>query len=270
MTLHPQIAVILSTYQRPEHLHRSLLSLAFQLRVEGQFEVVVTDDGSTDDTAELVRRFAQSADFPVVFTSHEHRGFQLARCRNNGVLASSARIYFFPTVTAFSRPLIWRSICARRRGVAWSGDCLRLDEASTGQINEAVIASGAYRAWLHRKELRRIRQRWIKDRFYEAIGHPKKPRLIGCNIAVWRDDFERINGFDECYVGWGCEDDDLAERLRGSGVRIKSILGSTRVFHMWHPLDPSRPLKWRDGGNVQYLSRENKPVHCIVGLHDRP
>ena len=45
-----QIAVIVSTFERPGHLERCLASLEAQRGVDGNFEVVVTDDGSRDDT----------------------------------------------------------------------------------------------------------------------------------------------------------------------------------------------------------------------------
>ena len=69
MSPHPLISVVLSTYQRPAHLRRSLISLSHQRDVDGQFEVVVADDGSTDSTAEMVRDFARTAKFPLGFTS---------------------------------------------------------------------------------------------------------------------------------------------------------------------------------------------------------
>src|SRR5689334_3465377 len=53
-----QLSVILTTFERPAHLERSLLSLAQQRSMAGKFEVIVSDDGSTDDTRELVQRFA--------------------------------------------------------------------------------------------------------------------------------------------------------------------------------------------------------------------
>ena len=87
-----QVSVILSTFQRPEHLRRSLLSLAVQRGVDGQFEVVVTDDGSTDHTADVVDHFAKSVEFTVRFVTQEHRGFHAARCRNHGVQASRASV----------------------------------------------------------------------------------------------------------------------------------------------------------------------------------
>lgn len=262
-----QIAVILSTFQRPGHLHRSLQSLALQRGVRRQFEVVVTDDGSIDHTADVVRRFARSADFPVTFTTHVHRGFRLTRCRNEGVLASSAPYLLFSDSDCIFPPNhLEQHLRARRAGTAWSGDCLHLDEQATNRIDDATIASSAYRAWVPQCERQRIRRRWFKDRVYQAIGHPKKPKLTGTTIAVWRRDFEQINGFDEGFVGWGCEDDDLADRLRASRVQIATSLGFTEVFHMWHRIEASQTARWSDGANVKYLLRCDKPSRCVLGL----
>jgi GT2 family glycosyltransferase len=267
IAIRPQIAVLLSTYERPSHLYRSLRSLALQQGVEGQYEVVVTDDGSTDHTHEVVHRFAASVNFPVKLTTHKHRGFRLARCRNEGILASSAPYLVFSDGDCiFPSDHLLQHLRVREPHVAWSGDCLHLDELATSRVDDKVIASGAYIDWIPAEERQRIHRRWVKDRFYQAIGHWKKPKLTGSNIAVWRNDIERVNGFDERFIGWGCEDDDLADRLRASGVRIASILGATHVVHMWHPSDPSQPKKWSEGVNVSYLLQQNKPVRCAIGL----
>ena len=267
MSISSEIAVILSTFERPEHLRRSLMSLSLQRGVAGQFEVVVTDDGSTDHTFDVIREFAREVAFPVTFTTHDHNGFRLARCRNEGAQASTAPYLLYSDGDCiFPSNHLLKHLRVRRRGVARSGDCLRLSRNATQRIDQAVIASGAYRLWVSRRERWRLFQRWIKDEFYSAIGHAMRPKLIGCNIALWRSDFERINGFDEHFVGWGCEDDDLAERLRQSDVRIASILGHTQAYHMWHPSDPSQPMTWRDGSNVKYLLRGDKPTRCAAGL----
>lgn len=143
---------------------------------------------------------------------------------------------------------------------------MRMDVRSTERVDRTVIATGAYQAWIPWRERRRLWTRWVKDRFYQTIRHHGKPKLTGCNLAVWRSDFERINGFDEHFVGWGCEDDDLAQRLRASGVQIVSIVRQARLYHMWHPTDITAPPKWSEGRNVSYFLQPNKPTRCKRGL----
>ena len=61
-----------------------------------------------------------------------------------------------------------------------------------------------------------------------------------CNLAVWRADLDRVDGFDASYVGWGLEDSDLLIRLLRAGINRKDGRFSTGVLHLWHPLaDPS-------------------------------
>jgi GT2 family glycosyltransferase len=147
-----------------------------------------------------------------------------------------------------------------------AGDCFRLDEKATERLDLAAIASQEYRRWISLKERQRIRRRRFKDQIYGWMGHPTRPKLTGCNIAISRVDLEVVNGFDEDFVGWGCEDDDLAFRLRKAGIRIGSVLGYTIAYHMWHPTDPSRPASWTDGANVGRLEMPNRPIRCPVGL----
>ena len=90
-----EVSLLMSTYQRPTHLRRALESIAAQRGVGGRFEVVVTDDGSTDETPEIVAEFARRADFRVAFTTHPHTTFRLARSRNEGVAASRAPYILF-------------------------------------------------------------------------------------------------------------------------------------------------------------------------------
>jgi GT2 family glycosyltransferase len=59
--------------------------------------------------------------------------------------------------------------------------------------------------------------------------------IRSCNFGVWRTDFERVNGFDESFVGWGHEDADFVLRLHNSGVERKNGFCATEVFHLWHP-----------------------------------
>ena len=66
--------------------------------------------------------------------------------------------------------------------------------------------------------------------FYRLIRHPTKPKLIGNNVGIWRRDYERVNGYDENFEGWGCEDDDL--RLPAAARRRADRLDPALDAHL--------------------------------------
>ena len=265
----PEVAVLVSSFERPKHLLRVLHSIACQRGVDGQLEVVVTDDGSTDESPDVVRAFAETVGFPVGFTTHEHRGFELARCRNEGVRASTAPYLLFLDGDCLIPPdHIHQHLKRRRRGVARAGYCVWMDKTTSEQIDLANIQTGEFQKLACPSEIRRLARIDRKARWQNFIRHPTKPKMFGGNIGIARSDYEAVNGYDEQFIGWGCEDDDLRIRLRRVGVRVRSILRWTRTYHLWHPPGVTTPNDWRHGANVDYLRRVLRPTICQRGLRD--
>jgi glycosyltransferase involved in cell wall biosynthesis len=261
------LAVLVSSYQRPWHLARVLTSIEHQQGVGGRFEVVVTDDGSTDETLALVEQFAGRVSFPVHLTTHTHCGFQLARCRNEGVRASSAEYLLFLDGDCLIPPDHLRHhLECRRAGVVQAGYCCLLDQETTERLTLTDVARGDFCQAAHPDQIRCLRRMHRKACWYQRLRHPSKPKLYGGNVGIDRRDYERVNGYDENFHGWGCEDDDLRLRLRAAGIRIRSILHRTWTYHLWHPPAASTPGRWRDGVNVPYLLRKHRPVFCENGL----
>jgi glycosyltransferase involved in cell wall biosynthesis len=262
-----ELAIILSTYQRPWYLRRSLLSIALQRGVAGQIEVVVTDDGSQDETRAVVDDFSRTVDFPVRFTTHAHDGFRLARCHNEGVAQSAAPYLLFTDSDCLLPPdHCARHLRCRRPGLVIAGDAYRLDPVATVQLTETAIRSGKYQNWVSRRERLRITTRALRSWVYWQWRHAQRPRLTGCNIGVWRDDYERVNGFDENYVGWGLEDRDLQLRLSRLGLRFKSILGQTVAYHQWHPAHQTFARNNEGTPNLRYYQRGEVRTQCLNGL----
>jgi glycosyltransferase involved in cell wall biosynthesis len=267
MPTEPQLSVILTTYERPAHLERCLHCLTLQQGMDGKFEVIVADDGSQDNTEQIVRSVTRTASFPVKWVTHPHRGFRAALCRNDGVRASSAPYLLFVDCDClFPRDHLQKHFLARRSGVVRAGHCLRLSQAATEQIDTRAIETEEYRNWICREERNRFRQQKIKNHYYQLIRHSTKPKLIAYDFGIAREDFEAVNGFDEAFIGWGCEDDDLAYRLRRAGRRIQSALEYTHGYHMWHPTEPSRPALWKLGTNVLRMFAPQRPIQCSSGL----
>lgn len=262
-----ELAVIVSTFERPGHLERCLESIRVQRGHCCALELIVTDDGSTDGTAELVRDFAGRADFPVRFVTHPHEGFRLARCRNRGVLASRAPYLVFTDGDCVLPPThLAEHLRMRRPGSAVVGGCLRLSQASSERITVAEITAGAYLPAIPFTERWRMLPKALRAAAYSWLRCRMLPRLSGCDFAVWRADYYAINGHDENFVGWGLEDRDLQLRLSRLGVRFRSLLHRSAVSHLWHPPHPSFVRNNLGTENLAYFERPDRPTVCTRGL----
>jgi glycosyltransferase involved in cell wall biosynthesis len=229
---------------------------------------VVTDDGSRDETLPLLAAAARRVAFPLTFTTHEHDGFRLARCRNEGVAASTAPYLLFTDGDCILPPDHLRThLACRRSGRFVAGDCLRLDEAASGRVEADALRVGRFPAPLLVGERLRLGLKGLRAKWYEATRTPRRPRLSGNNIGVWRSDYERVNGFDEQFVGWGLEDRDLQVRLERLGLRAWSILLRTAPVHLWHPPAPSFARNNEGTVNLGYFeSLAERPTFCRDGL----
>jgi glycosyltransferase involved in cell wall biosynthesis len=265
-------SILVTTFRRPRHLELVLESIAGQQGVPRDFEVVVSDDGSDDGTAELVAAFANRADFPVRFTTQPHAGFRLARVRNNAArLAHGRYLLFLDGDCVLPSHHLAAHRHRRRPGLALLGYCARLSEAVSRPLLEHGLTQGNrgrgnLAGLVTPDEARLLAHRHRRARWHGLVRHPTKPRLAGGDFGAWRADFERINGFDERFEGWGQEDDDLGLRLRAAGVQLASILDATCSLHVWHPTDPTATRRWRDGVNVGYFQRRGRLTVCRQGL----
>lgn len=235
-----KLAVIVTTYNRPDAL--SLVLRGYQAQTDHAFELIVADDGSTDDTRQLVNRLAKEIPFPIRHVWQEDRGFRAAAVRNQAVLSTGADYLIFTDgdcvpATGF--------IAAHRhlaeRGHFLAGNRILLSEQLTTEVlaQQLPIFDWSLAQW---SEIRRAGgiNRLLPLRALPLPGWLRKispMRWQGaktCNLSLWREDMERVNGFDERYNGWGLEDSDLVIRLLHAGVRHKNGRFSAPVFHLWH------------------------------------
>ena len=241
----PGIAVIVSTYDRPDALDAALRCLAEQ--TYRRFEIVVADDGSGPETRELVRRHAEKLGRDLRHVRQEDRGYRLAAIRNRAAATTEQPYLIFLDGDCLVRPdYVARHARFAEPGHFVHGSRVRLDpglsRCATGREAVAVECWGAAR-WLGE---------WLRgrvDRFTPLLHLPLGPlrRLSprrwhgvkGCNLALWRSDFLAVNGFDEGFQGWGFEDSDLVIRLIRNGVRRKEGRYAVPVLHLWH--EPRSP-----------------------------
>ena len=234
------ISVVVATYNRPDALAAVLRSLAKQ--DDRQFEIVVADDGSRPDTGDVVKRAQATLPVPLSHVWQEDTGFRLAAVRNRATARARGEYLIYLDGDCIVRRHFVRS----HRDLAEPGWCLTggrvlLSEAFTRAVLADGIAiedwsvAGAAIAAAQGKVNRAISLPRLPLGSLRKLGARRWQRLRGCNFSAFRADIERVNGFDECFQGWGFEDSDFAARLIESGVRLKNGRLATNVYHLWHP-----------------------------------
>jgi glycosyltransferase involved in cell wall biosynthesis len=237
------ISVVVTTYNRPDALSAVLRALREQ--TDTDFEVVVADDGSREETRmaiDAVRTLPGTTGMTRLLHAWQpDDGFRASAARNLGVFASAGEYLVFLDGDCVPRPdFVARHRLLAEAGYMVSGSRVLLSESFTKDVLAQSTA-------LHRQDLPFwLRQRLAgnTNKFLPLLMFPDSPlrhyrkvkwnRIKSCNLAIWRSDYAAVDGFDESFVGWGHEDADIVLRLARHGVKRKGGAFSTEVFHLWH------------------------------------
>ena len=262
-------SVIVTTYNRPDALSSVLQGLAAQN--DKDFEVLVADDGSRPDTARLVGEMAR--DFPVrlVHIWQEDIGFRAGAARNRACAQASGKYIIFIDGDCVPLPgFVNRHKKLAEPGWFVAGNRILLSEGFTAQALALALPLHKRNRfqWLLDRWLGRI-NRWlplldVRDGPWRKRSPQRWQGARTCNLAIWREDFVKVNGFDEVYAGWGHEDADLAVRLIRQGIRRKDGRFATAVMHLWHRENDRSQL----AENVQRLEQilDNQRTRSEQGL----
>ena len=259
-----KVTVIMNTYNRGYLLELALTS--YLLQTVGDFEIVVTDDGSTDDTPSLVEAFSRQAPFDVKYVSQEHRGHRRAAALNRGVAASSGDWVVFSDCDSLGFPdLVELHIKHARPDRLLCGGYVRLDKTETQHLDRTQVLGGRYLELLTFRRKVEVFRKSVKASWEILRRKPRRPHNMGLNYSVSREALYQINGYDEEFAGWGSADGDVRERLRRIGVTPFSLYGRALVMHMWHPTEETK-TKVNAKRNRAYATRKEIPVFCERGL----
>jgi glycosyltransferase involved in cell wall biosynthesis len=233
------ISVIVTTYNREDALAAVLRSLAGQM--DADFEVIVADDGSGPGTAALIEAWKSKVGHRVDHVWHEDIGFRAAEIRNRAILASRGAYCVFLDGDCIVRPdFVGTHRRLAERGWFVTGNRVLLSPALTANVLRDAMMPEQWGA-----------RRWLAERWrggvnrlsallHLPLGILRRLRKTAwkgarsCNLAIWRADLDRVDGFDADYAGWGKEDSDIIVRLLHAGVRRKDGVFATGVIHLWH------------------------------------
>jgi glycosyltransferase involved in cell wall biosynthesis len=119
---------------------------------------------------------------------------------------------------------------------------------------------------LHRHFVQR-RRHTVRNLFLSKLTFGKRTgqhAIRGCNQAYWKSDLIRVNGFNEAFVGWGREDNEIAARLYNTGVQRRNLKFQALAIHLHHPVRHAELGERNDA--ILRSTLEQRKTWCPLGL----
>lgn len=234
-----KLSFIVLTYNRTDALLQVLKGLASQCGTD--HEVIIADDGSSPQAVQLMVQLLPVFRCSVRHVWHPDKGFTASRARNLGAIVSRGKYLVFLDGDCIPNARFVKAHeLLAEPGCFVNGNRVLLSERLTQRVvsHDVDMATATGKDWLH--------WRWYGDvnKLAHLLYWPNAPlrlrhrfqwkKIRSCNFAVWKADFEQVNGFDEIFEGWGHEDADLVLRLHNAGLSRKNGYCCTEVYHLWH------------------------------------
>ncbi|MBL0743046.1 glycosyltransferase [Chryseolinea lacunae] len=248
--------VIVPTYNRSTLLDYTLHSILNQDLGHQTIEVIVADDGSDDNTREIVRKYEPLMRLRYFF--QDDKGYRVASARNMGIRNAQGEILIFVD-----------------SGVLLASGCIRehIQTHRAKEVPQAVIGYVyGYDQYIknvdtfrdaidildpdrtigllrERGEFLDMRHDFYKSVNYSLAGLPA-PWIffVTCNVSATKASLVEVGMFDENYdYNWGVEDLDLGYRLHANDV---SFVVNAAAESIHFPHDREATMKEKFGEEV--------------------
>ncbi len=258
-----KISVIISTYNSPVWLEKVFWGYEFQH--ESDFELVIADDGSGEETTDLINYYKEKSSLKITHVWHEDTGFQKSKILNQAIKAAEGDYLIFSDGDCIPRKdfveVHQKNAAA---GYFLSGGYFMLPISTSKQITKDDIENeNAFDVtWLQNHGLvRTFKSLKLTAKGFQAkllnLITPTKASWNGHNSSGWKLDLVAANGFNED-MQYGGQDRELGERLINAGIKSKQIRYSAVCIH----LDHERGYKTPESIQKNLKIREETRRHC--------
>lgn len=251
-------SLIISTYNRPDALSLCLNSVLRQKVMP--LEVIVGDDGSREETKQVIDRFKRVCPVPVHHIWHEDRGFRLAMMRNKCIAkAKGEYIIQIDGDLVLNKYFVADHIRFAHKGRYIKGGRVNVKKDMTRRLcsGETPATLTFFSPGLKRR-LNAVHCPFLSGILAKRRTHP----ALGCNLSYFKEDAVIINGYDEFFEGWGAEDSDFVTRLLSIGIKKTALKFSAIAFHLWH----KDLYMANEEKNYAYFHQNSKRHRCENGL----
>lgn len=274
MTHQYPISVIIPTFNRARLLGYTLRSLELQQLSKNNFEVIVSDDGSNDNTQEVVNQFRDKLNIRYVF--QEDKGYRPASARNKGILHAKGEICLFLDSGILADDQCLQAHVdihqAAVSQIAAIGYVYGFDQEGTENDIRPLIdvdnPANTIRKFQQTNFCPDIREPHYQ-KYNDRLEDLPAPWILfwTCNVSAKRSALMEVGMFDEKFDGnWGCEDNDLGIRLQQHHVKIV-LNRKAQSIHFPHEKDMQEKTS-QGYANCLYLHQKFNSVETAIFLQN--
>ena len=255
------VTLLISAYNWPEALDLVLRSVLAQTVMPE--EVIIADDGSRQETIDLVKKYQENFPIPLIHEWHEDKGFRKTLILNKALKKAKGDYI----VQVDGDIILQKNFIKDHRENAVPGFFIK---GSRGRLTEkkskAVLKSkkidisslhSGVQSRINATRLPVLSPFFHKDDF-------KTRNVKGCNFAFWRADMLAVNGYNNDLAGWGHEDIEFPARLVNNGIKRRQLKMTAVCFHIHHELRS----RSNEDTNLRVYEEvvEQKIIRCKNGI----
>lgn len=224
-------ALLISTYNWPEALNLVLESV--QKQTQFPDEILIADDGSGNATLQLIEDWKQKSKIPIQHFWQEDDGFRKTTILNKAIAYTSADYIIQIDGDIILEPhFVEDHITDCKKGFYIKGSRALINEVTTQQLMSSQNLDYSLIKRNIKNKINATRCPLIAPIFRK--DKIKSNNLKGCNFSFWKEDFVKVNGYNNDICGWGHEDIELAARLSNIGIKQRQLKMKAVCFHLHH------------------------------------
>ncbi|MDO4574624.1 MAG: glycosyltransferase family 2 protein [Planctomycetia bacterium] len=266
------IGVVISTYNHPAWLEKTLWGYFAQDFHECPLELVIADDGSTHETRDLIDRYRNETGWNIRHVWHEDRGFRKCVILNRAIRESSSEYLIFTDHDCVPEPkFVEKHYRYAAPGFFVSGRYSKIPLSPSQNLTREDIQTGRafQKSWL------------VQNGFFPSsrkcpVQPPWRSTLCnlltttqatwnGANSSGWKKDLVAVNGFNEDMT-YGGLDVELGYRLENLGVHGRQVRYSIFCLHLDHGRPYCNPEILAQNRVILQNTRRKKIVRTPHGL----
>ena len=264
-------SVIFTTYNSPAWLEKVLWG--FFAQTYRDFEIIVADDGSRNETRQLIERMSENSPMPIRHVWQPDDGFQKSRILNKAIAASAGDYLIFTDGDCIPREdFVAEHLRHAEDGCYLSGGYFKLPlDISKAITQEDVNRRHVFSPdWLRQQGMDMGIIKALKLTMRGALGDllnhlPVKASWNGHNSSCHKKWAIAVNGFDE-NMQYGGQDAEFGRRLRHLGVKAKRIRYSTICVHLEHGHGYVTPEMKANSARIRENTKKHRLTWTAVGL----